>query len=121
VADIKHIPTGEGTLYLAVAEDAFSRRVVGWAIETYLRAELVLKDLNRAIGQRRPQGAIHHSDQGSGYTAAVFEFIEGWYNTPHPWATRGDTQARTLRNVEGRSWWVLAHVTMGTEQHTGGA
>jgi len=108
-------------LYLAAVVDAFSRRVVGWAIETYLRAELVLKDLNRAIGQRRPQGAIHHSDQGSGYTAAVFEFIEGWYSTPHPWATRGDTQARTLRNVEGRSWWVLAHVTMGTVQHTGGA
>ncbi len=72
VADIKHIPTGEGVLYLAAVEDAFSRRVVGWAMETYLRTDLVLEALNMAIGQRRPTGVIHHSDQGSQYTAVAF-------------------------------------------------
>jgi len=71
VADIKYVPTGSGFLYLAVV-DAFSRRVVGWAMETYLRTELVLEALNMAIGQRRPTGVIHHSDQGSQYTAVEF-------------------------------------------------
>jgi transposase InsO family protein len=45
-----------GFLYLAVVLDVFSRRVVGWAMETHLRTELVLK----ALGQRRPYGMIYH-------------------------------------------------------------
>ncbi len=46
VADITYVPTGSGFLYLAVVVDAFSRKVVGWAMEAYLRTELVLKALN---------------------------------------------------------------------------
>ena len=65
VADITYIPTWAGFLYLAVVLDAFSRRIVGWAMETHLRTELVLKALNMALGQRRPGGVIHHSDHGS--------------------------------------------------------
>ena len=72
VADITYIPTWAGFLYLAVVLDAFSRRVVGWAMETYLRTELVLKALNMAIGQRRAAGVIHHSDHGSQYTSLAF-------------------------------------------------
>jgi hypothetical protein len=45
--------------------DAFSRRIVGWAMETHLRTELVLAALEMAIGQRRPGNVIHHSDQGT--------------------------------------------------------
>jgi integrase-like protein/helix-turn-helix protein len=69
VADITYISTWAGFLYLAVVLDAFSRKIVGWAMETYLRTELVLKALNMALGQRRPAGVIHHSDQGSQYTS----------------------------------------------------
>jgi putative transposase len=65
VADITYIPTWAGFLYLAVVLDAFSRKIVGWAMETSLRVELVLKALNMALQQRRPVGVIHHSDQGS--------------------------------------------------------
>jgi len=65
VADITYIPTWAGFLYLAVVLDVFSRRIVGWAMETYLRTELVLKALDMALGQRRPAQVIHHSDQGS--------------------------------------------------------
>ena len=65
VADITYIPTWAGFLYLAVVLDVFSRRIVGWAMETYLRTELVLKALDMALGQRRPAEVIHHSDQGS--------------------------------------------------------
>jgi putative transposase len=72
VADITYIPTGAGFLYLAVVLDVFSRRVVGWAMETYLRSELVLKALDMALGQRHPVGVIHHSDQGSQYTSLAF-------------------------------------------------
>jgi putative transposase len=72
VADITYIPTWAGFLYLAVVLDAFSRRIVGWAMETHLRTELVLEALNMALGQRRPTGVIHHSDQGTQYTSIAF-------------------------------------------------
>jgi putative transposase len=72
VADITYIPTWAGFLYLAVVLDTFSRRIVGWAMETHLRTELVLQALNLALGQRRPAAVIHHSDQGSQYTSIAF-------------------------------------------------
>ena len=72
VADITYIPTWAGFLYLAVVLDVFSRRIVGWAMETCLRTELVLKALDMALGQRRAAGVIHHSDQGSQYTSLAF-------------------------------------------------
>jgi len=72
VADITYIPTGAGFLYLAVVLDAFSRRIVGWAMETHLRTELVLQALNLALWHRRPAAVIHHSDHGSQYTSIAF-------------------------------------------------
>jgi putative transposase len=72
VADITYIPTWAGFLYLAVVLDTFSRRIVGWAMETHLRTELVLQALNLALWQRRPKAVIHHSDQGSQYTSLAF-------------------------------------------------
>ncbi len=72
VADITYIPTWTGFLYLAVVLDAFSRRIVGWAMATHPRTELVLDALNLALAQRRPGAVIHHSDQGCQYTAIAF-------------------------------------------------
>ncbi len=72
VADITYIPTWAGFLYLAVVLDAWSRRVVGWAMATHLRTELVLDALNMAVTQRRPTRVIHHSDQGGQYTSLAF-------------------------------------------------
>jgi len=72
VADITYIPTWAGFLYLAVVLDAWSRRVVGWAMATHLRTELVLDALNMALTQRRPTDVIHHSDQGCQYTSIAF-------------------------------------------------
>jgi putative transposase len=72
VADITYIPTWAGFLYLAVVVDAWSRRVVGWAMATHLRTELVLEALNMALTQRRPTAVIHHSDQGCQYTSIAF-------------------------------------------------
>ena len=59
-------------MFLAVVLDVFSRRVVGWAMATHLRTELVLAALNMAIGQRRPDGVVHHSDKGTQYTSLAF-------------------------------------------------
>jgi len=67
-----YIPTWAGFLYLAVVLDTFSRRIVGWAMETHLRTELVLQALNLSLWQRRPAAVIHHSDQGSQYTSIAF-------------------------------------------------
>jgi putative transposase len=72
VADITFIRTWTGFLYLAVVIDTWSRRVVGWAMATHLRTELVLQALQMAIQQRRPEGVVHHSDQASQYTSLAF-------------------------------------------------
>lgn len=72
VADITYIPTLAGFLYLAVVLDVWSRRVVGWAMATHLRTELVLEALTMAVTQRRPTNVIHHSDQGCQYTSLTF-------------------------------------------------
>ena len=72
VADITYVPTWAGFVYLAVVLDVWSRRVVGWAIDRSLATELVLQALDMALGQRRPDGVIHHSDQGCQYTSVAF-------------------------------------------------
>jgi putative transposase len=72
IADITYIPTWGGFLYLAVVIDAWSRRVVGWAMATHLRTELVLDALDMALARRRPSDVIHHSDQGCQYTSLAF-------------------------------------------------
>jgi putative transposase len=72
VADITYISTWAGFLFLAIVLDVWSRRVVGWAMATHLRTELVLDALDMALARRRPQGVIHHSDQGGQYTSLAF-------------------------------------------------
>ena len=72
VADITYVPTWSGFLYLAVVLDAWSRRVVGWAMATHLRTQLVLDALDMALHRRRPKKVIHHSDHGSQYKALAF-------------------------------------------------
>ena len=72
VADITYVPTASGFLYLAVVVDAWSRRVVGWSMQTHLKTDLVLKALDMALMQRRPEQVIHHSDQGCQYTSIAF-------------------------------------------------
>jgi transposase InsO family protein len=73
VADITHIPTREGALYLATVLDLGSRRCVGWAMRETLEVELALSALRMARDARQPApGLIHHSDRGSQYTSAAY-------------------------------------------------
>ena len=73
VADMNlNIPTWAGFVYLAVVLDVYSRKVVGWAFGRQQTADLVIQALNMALITRKPQGVIHHSDQGSQYTSVDF-------------------------------------------------
>lgn len=70
--DITYVPTRTGWLYLAVLLDLHSRRVIGWAMSNRVTKDLSLAALEMAVEQRRPDpgaGLMHHSDQGSQYTA----------------------------------------------------
>jgi len=70
VADITHIDTAEGWLYLAAVLDTFSRMVVGWSMQSRLHTVLVESALHMALGRRHiGLDLIHHSDQGSQYTS----------------------------------------------------
>jgi putative transposase len=73
VADITYIRLRKQFLYLAVILDAFSRRVVGWALDDSLHAPLVLAALRRAIAERQPgPGLVHHSDRGMQYASQEY-------------------------------------------------
>ena len=72
VADITYVPTWAGFLYLAVVLDAWSRRIVGWAMSTSLKTDVVLDALNMGVAQRQPRNVIHHSDHGCQYTSIAF-------------------------------------------------
>lgn len=73
VADITQHPTGEGWLFLAVVLDAYSRKVVGWAMSERATGDMVIRSLQMAVQNRDPnEGVIHHSDQGPQYTALSF-------------------------------------------------
>ena len=74
VADITYVHLAEEFGYLAVILDAFSRKVVGWALEAHLHAELAISALMMAIAARQPiPGAlIHHSDRGVQYASSAY-------------------------------------------------
>src|ERR1022692_1846040 len=70
VADITYIRLEAEFIYLAVVIDAFSRRVIGWAVERTMEDDLSLAALRMALESRRPQpGWVHHSDRGSQYAS----------------------------------------------------
>jgi len=73
LADITHVPTWEGWLFLSVVMDVCTRRIVGWSMREDLKAELVVDALGMAVTRRRPNGkVIHHSDRGSQYASLAF-------------------------------------------------
>ena len=73
VADITYIRLKGEFVYLAVILDAFSRKVVGWALDKTLKARLTIAALNQAIENRRPQpGLVHHSDRGVQYASEAY-------------------------------------------------
>jgi transposase InsO family protein len=73
VSDITYLWTQEGWLYLAIVLDLYSRKIVGWAISTRLKADLVINAFEQAVSRRRPPaGLIFHSDHGVQYACEAF-------------------------------------------------
>jgi transposase InsO family protein len=93
VADITYLRLQEEFVYLAVVLDAYSRRVVGWALHRQLGREVALQALEQAIANRQPgPGLVHHSDRGSQYASneyvARLEKIGAWMSMSRagrPW------------------------------------
>ena len=75
VADITYVRLAEGFVYLAAVLDAFSRKVVGWAVADTLEASLAIEALDMALAARNPPPAslIHHSDQGVQYACNAYQ------------------------------------------------
>jgi putative transposase len=77
VADITYVRLLQEFAFLAVLLDAFSRRVIGWALEPHLRVDLALTALEMAIKARRPApgSLIHHSDRGVQYACRDYTTV----------------------------------------------
>jgi putative transposase len=74
VTDITYIWTREGWMYLAAILDLFSRRVVGWSMDSRIDQTLALDALRMALRTRRPEpGLLHHSDRGIQYAAGDYQ------------------------------------------------
>ena len=95
VADLTYIRLLTGFVYLAVILDAWSRRVVGWAISRRIDADLALAALEAAIaGREPPPGCLHHSDRGSQYASEPYRKRLGGTGSGARWggaATRTTT------------------------------
>jgi len=73
VADITYIRLAEEFVYLAVILDAYSRRLVGWALQQTMESELALAALEMALRRRQPgRGLVHHSDRGTQYASRQY-------------------------------------------------
>ena len=73
LVDITYVATKEGWLYVAGVLDLYSRKIVGLAMDTHMRTELVERALTTAQGIRQPKkGLLHHSDRGSQYTGKAY-------------------------------------------------
>jgi putative transposase len=119
VADITYIRLREGFVYLAVVLDAFSRKVVGWAMADHLQASLAAQALQRALAERRPApGLIHHSDRGTQYACAEYRAIlqqhrlqasMSWVGNPYDNAKAESFMATLKREqIDGRRYRDLA-------------
>ncbi len=71
-ADITEHPTAEGKLYLCSVKDAFSGRIVGYSMDSRMKASLAVAALRNAIEVRRPRGTVVHSDRGSQFRSKRF-------------------------------------------------
>lgn len=91
VGDISYIPTRHGFLYLAVFVDVFSRKVVGWSMDTRIRDCLVVTAFYQAIGREHPEkGLIIHTDRGAQYTSHRFGAVLAHYDCRQSMSRKGN-------------------------------
>ena len=107
VADITYIRISHGFVYLAAILDAWSRRVVGYAISRWIDARLTLAALEAAIASRSPpKGCIHHSDRGSQYAAEDYrkKLAEHALLGSMGCAAGSEARWQSLRQCQGREF-----------------
>lgn len=91
VTDITYIKTYEGFAYLAVVIDLYSRKVVGWAMQSRQTTDLVLQALLMAVWRRKPtHKVLIHSDQGSQFTSMDWASFLRAHNLEHSMSRRGN-------------------------------
>ncbi len=91
VTDITYIRTYEGFAYLAVVIDLYSRRVVGWAMQSRQTTDLVLQALLMAVWRRKPSDTVLvHSDQGTQFTSMDWASFLKAHNLIHSMSRRGN-------------------------------
>lgn len=91
VADITYIRTQSGWLYLAAVMDLYSRKIVGWAMASHMRASLVCQALSMALITRQPQaGLIVHTDRGVQYASEEYLAILSKYHVTASMSGRGN-------------------------------
>ncbi len=91
VTDITYIKTHEGFAYLSVVIDLYSRRVVGWVMQSRQTTDLVLQALLMAVWRRKPKGKVLiHSDQGSQFTSMDWASFIKQHNLEHSMSRRGN-------------------------------
>ncbi len=91
VTDITYIRTHEGWLYLSVVIDLYSRRVIGWSMQSRMETDIVLDALLMAVKSRKPtQSVIIHSDQGSQFTSEEWRLFLKAHNLEASMSRRGN-------------------------------
>nr|CAD6597350.1 DDE domain-containing protein [Rhizobium sp. TCK] len=91
VTDITYIRTCEGFAYLAVVIDLYSRRVIGWSMQSRQTTDVVLQALLMAVWRRKPKDQVLvHSDQGSQFTSMDWASFLKHHNLVHSMSRRGN-------------------------------
>jgi transposase InsO family protein len=102
VADITYIRLTRQFVYLAAILDAFSRRVIGWAVDSQLHAQLCVDALRQALQRRKPDdGLIHHSDQGAQYCSDEYRRLLATHHLRGSMARKGNPYDNAL----AESFW----------------
>ena len=97
MTDMTFIATAEGWLYLAGVLDAYSRKIVGWAMGKEHDAQLVRDALHMALVQRQPEaGLLHHSDRGSEYASKSYQDMLLMYNMQISMSRKGNCYDNAL-------------------------
>ena len=105
--DVTYLKTGEGWMYLAIVMDLYSRRIVGWHIDTRMTTDLVSKAMMKAYNLRQPpDGLVFHSDRGAQYTSKRYRSLLANYGIR---ASMGDVGACWDNAVVERFFGSLKH------------
>jgi len=119
VADITYVPIVGGFAYVAVILDAWSRRVIGYAISRSIDARLAIAALNVAIQARRPAaGCVHHSDRGSQYASAAYRKVLSDHKLIGSMSRRGNPYDNAkaesfMKTLKAEAVYPMAYETFG--------